>query len=397
MASKEENKLPKSYWLDSTPSTEYPSLNEDIDLDILIVGGGLVGISCAYFLQKEGFNIAVIEADRICQGTTAHTTAKITSQHGLIYNKIKNQRGKDMAKVYAESNELAIIEYKRIIDENKIDCDYTHQSAYIYTQDDKYVQKIKEEVKTARDLGIEASYIEEIPFPIPIKGAIRFDKQAQFHPRKYLLGLADVIYNKGVQIFENTRAVNIEKDGDSYIIITEKGTRIRAKRVIIATQYPFYNKEGIYFARIFPIRSYIIAIKAKEKYPGGMYINAETPTRSLRHHNTHDGELILVVGSNHMTGQSHDTEKHYNELIEFAHNIFTLEEIPYRWSTQDYISLDGVPYIGNFTSDTPNLYLATGFQQWGMTSSMVSAMVIRDLIVKGESPWQDLYNPSRKN
>ena len=146
------------------------------------MGGGLVGISCAYFLQKEGFNIAVIEADRICQGTTAHTTAKITSQHGLIYNKIKNQRGKDMAKVYAESNELAIIEYKRIIDENKIDCDYTHQSAYIYTQDDKYVQKIKEEVKTARDLGIEASYIEEIPFPIPIKGAIRLTSKPNSIP-----------------------------------------------------------------------------------------------------------------------------------------------------------------------------------------------------------------------
>jgi len=209
--------------------------------------------------------------------------------------------------------------------------------------------------------------------------------------------LAKIIHDNNVQIYENSRAVNIEEDDDNYIIITEQNKKARAKIVVMASHYPFYNKPGIYFARIFPIRSYIIGIKAKEKYPGGMYINAEKPTRSLRHQNTEDGELILVVGANHITGQIDDTDENYEALIDFANNVFTVESIPYRWSTQDYMTLDSIPYIGNFTSNTPNLYVATGFEQWGMTNSMVAAMLLRDLIVKGENPWQDVYNPSRKN
>lgn len=388
--------LPKSYWLASTPTTEYPSLQEDIEVDIAIIGGGLAGISCAYLLEKEKFKIAILESDRICQGTTAHTTAKITSQHGLIYNKIKTKMGIELARQYAEINERAINKIKGIIEENNIQCDFISQPAFVFTQDEKYVKKIEDEVKTVSELGIKASFIDKIPFPIPIKAAIRFDDQAQFHPRKYVLALTEILHNKGVSIYEKTRAVNIEEN-DKYIITTEKGNRVKAKRVIIASQYPFYNKRGMYFARLFPIRSYIVGIKAKEEYPGGMYINAETPTRSLRCQNTKDGELILVVGSNHTTGQEENTDKHYDELIDFANNTFTVEDIPYKWSTQDYITLDGMPYIGHFTADTPNMYVATGFQQWGMTNSVASAMIIRDLIVEGKSKWQEVYNPSRKN
>ena len=385
----------QSYWLSSTPTTNYLTLDKDIDVDIVIVGGGLAGISCAYLLQKEGYKITVLEADRICQGATAHTTAKIASQHGLIYSKIKTQLGKEMAKQYAEANETAISEIKKIIDEHQIDCDYISQPAFVYTAQEKYIKQIEEETKTAQELGIKASYVEEIPFPIPIYAAVRFDNQAQFHPRKYVLSLANIIQNN-VHIFENTRAVNIEED-DRYVIITEQGKKVRAEKVIIASQYPFYNKKGMYFSRLYPKRSYIVGFYAKEKYPGGMYINSEDPTRSLRSQQTNKGELVLVVGSNHTTGQKEDTEKRYEELINFAKDIFTVEDIPYRWSTQDYDTPDGIPYIGHFTSDTPNMYVATGFQKWGMTNSMVAAMIIRDMIVEGKSKWQDIYNPSRKN
>jgi len=388
-------KPPQSYWMASTPKTEYPSLNEDIKVDVAIIGGGMTGISCAYLLTGEGLKVAVIEADGILQGTTGHTTAKITSQHGLIYNKIKKQMSGELAKQYADANEAAIRFIEHISKDKNIDCDFVPQSAYVFTQQDKYVQKINDEVKTASDLGIKASYTDSIPFNIPVKAAVRFDSQAQFHPRKYLLALAREVTNSGGSIYEQSRATDIDEESSRYIITTRQGNKITAEKVIIASHYPFYNKPGLYFARIYSERSYAIAIKAREKYPGGMYITAEDPTRSLRYQNTEDGEIILVSGEHHKTGQGKDTIKHYESLIDFSNNVFTVEDIPYRWSTQDCMTLDDVPYTGHFTSKTPDLYIATGYGKWGMTNSTASAMILKDLIVYGKSPWEDVYNPSR--
>jgi len=386
---------PKSYWIASTQAKSYPALDEDINVDFLIIGGGLTGITTAYLLQKEGLKVAVLEADHIARGTTGHTTAKITSQHDIIYSRIQSQLGREPAEQYAYANETAIREIKKVIDENGIDCDFEPQSAFLFTQQDEYVQKIHDEAKAASSMGIKASLVDEIPFPIPVKAAMRFDNQAQFHPLKYVLSLADIIHKKGVQIFEQSRATELVK-GNGYTVITAQGKKANAKKVIITSHYPFYNKHAMYYARIYPKRSYLIAVRAKEKYPGGMYINAEDPARSLRYQNSADGELIFIGGEHHKTGQSKDTRRHYEALVDFAGNIFTVEDIPYHWSTQDCMTLDGLPYAGQFASDTPDLYVATGFQKWGMTNSMASAMLLRDLIIKGESPWQDVYNPSRK-
>jgi len=389
-------KTPKSYWIDSLGNTtEYPVLNEDLKVDIAIIGGGITGISCAYLLKKEGFKVAILEADRIIHGTTGHTTAKITSQHELIYNKIKTQISQELAQQYADANESAIREIKKVIDDNQIDCDYVSQSAFVYTQQDKNVQKINDELEAAASLGIKASYVGEIPFPIKIKAGMRFDNQAQFHPGKYLVSLVKHIPDNGSHIFEQSRAINIEENVSNYTITTGQRKKLTAEKVIIASHYPFYNKSGLYFAKIYAERAYVLAIKAEEKYPGGMYINAEDPARSLRYQNTENGELILIIGENHKTGQGKDTIKHYEALADFASEIFTIQDIPYRWSTQDCMTMDGLPYIGHFTSDTPNMYIATGFGKWGMTNSMVSAILLRDLIVKGKSSWQDVYNPSR--
>lgn len=390
------NNNPESYWIASTQDTNYPSLDKDIKVDLVIIGGGMVGMSCAYQLRNEGLNIAILESRSILQGTTGYTTAKITSQHSLIYNKIINSMGESLAKQYATANENAISEIKKIIDENGIECDYENQSAYIYAQKEENIKKIEEEVKAASSLGIKATFVKDIPFSIPIKGAVRFDNQAQFHPRKYLLALSQVIQNKGVKIYEKSRVVTLDENDEGYILTTSNGNNVLANKVIIASHYPFYNKHGMYFARIYVERDYVVAIKAKEKFPGGMYINAEEPVRSLRSHPTDDGELILVVGESHKTGQGEDTNDHYKSLMNFADEIFTIEDIPYRWSTKDCMTLDGIPYIGNYTVNTPNLYVATGFGKWGMTNSTVSSLLLKDLITGKESPFADVYNPSRK-
>lgn len=385
---------PESLWLASTPETSYPALTQDIQADVAIVGGGFCGIACAYQLAAEGIGVVVLEANHILQGTTGHTTAKITSQHGLIYSKIGNTMGEELAKQYAQANEAAIGIIEKLSKELHIDCDFVRQPAYIYTQQEHYIQQIQEETAFASSLGIKAFYKEEIPFSLPIKGAVCFENQAQFHPRKFLLGLAKAAVDKGCSIYEKTTVLDIEEN-EKYVLTTRDGKKVTADRVIIASHYPFYNKAKLYFARLYPERSYITAIKAKEAYPGGMYISAEDPGRSLRSASSDQGELILVGGEHHKTGQGIDTIKHYEALVDFASQLFTVESVPYRWSAQDCMTLDGVPYIGQFTADTPNLYIATGFGKWGMTTSIVSSMLLKELILTGRSPYAEVFNPSR--
>lgn len=382
------------YWLASTPETNYPPLEEDIEVDVAVIGGGMAGITSAYLLKKEGFKVAVIEADRILQGTTAHTTAKLTSQHGLLYDKIKRSLGEERAKQYAEANEYAIDFVEEIIRENNIECDFLRCPAYIYTQQDEYIENIENEVKVASSLGIKASYIEEIPLPLKIKGAMRFENQAQFHPRKYLLALAKQLNSDGSYIFEKTRAIDLDESEASTVTMSN-GKKVRAQYVVITTHFPFYDGLGMYFTRLFPERSYIIAATIKEKFPEGMFITAEDPGRSLRYQPFDGRQLILIGGEHHKTAHGNYFNQHYTNLKNFAEEIYSVEKIWYRWSAQDYGTLDGLSYVGRITSNTPNVFVATGFRKWGMTNSTVAAIMIRDLIVKGESPWTEAYNPSR--
>jgi glycine/D-amino acid oxidase-like deaminating enzyme/nitrite reductase/ring-hydroxylating ferredoxin subunit len=391
---KEFQDLPTSYWLASTEDTNYPALNQDINVNAAIIGGGMAGILTAKLLKDSGLNVAVLEVNKIVQGTTGHTTAKITSQHSLIYYKIQSQMGIEMARQYAEANETAIHTISKIIKEKNIECDFISQPAYVFTQSDDYVKDIEREAQVTADLGIKSSYLEDIPLPFKVKAALRFDEQAQFHPRKFLLPIAKEIPGGGSYLFEQTEAVDILGDGP-YTVLTKNGYKVNAPIVVIASHFPFYDKRGLYFTRIYPERSYALAITAQEKYLGGMYINAENPTRSLRSQPFDKGELIIIGGEHHKTGQGEPTENHYEKLLQFANEIYTVKDAPYRWSTQDCMTLDGVPYVGQLTSRTKNLFVTTGFGKWGMTNSMVSAMLLRDLIVNGDSPWAPVYSPSR--
>lgn len=386
---------PNSYWIQSTPETDYPKLEKDERVDVAIVGGGIVGLTSAYLLVREGLKVAVVEADRILHGTTGHSTAKITSQHALIYAKIKKEMSEELARQYAQANENAIHLIAGIADENKIDCDFSWQPAYVYTQTQQMMKPIEDEAKVAADLGIKASIVDSTPLPFQVKAALRYENQAQFHPLKYLKALARQITDKGSYIFENTVAVDIS--GDPPAILSRDGKKVRADKVIIASHYPFFDGGALYFSRIYAEKSYIIAIRAQEKFPDGMYISAEDPARSLRSQGDKDGELILVAGEHHKTGDGENLNAHYRNLISFANNNFRVKDIVYRWSTQDCMTVDGVPYAGHLTPRSPNLYVATGFGKWGISNGTASAMILRDLITKGDSPWAPVYNPSRFN
>ncbi|MEN6325100.1 MAG: FAD-dependent oxidoreductase [Syntrophomonas sp.] len=386
---------PSSYWIDSTPWTDYPKLENDIEVDVAIVGGGLVGITSAFLLKQEGFKVAVVEADKILQGTTGHSTAKITSQHSLIYARLKKEMGEELSQQYAEANEKAIHMIASIAKENKIDCDFTWRPAYVYTQSEQYLQDIEDEARAASSLGIKASYLDDSPLPFPVKAALCFQDQAQFHPLKYLKALAAKISGQGSHIFEETAALDIQKDPSA--VITRNGKKIKAAKIIIASHFPFFDGGGMYFAKMYVEKSYIIGIKINEKFPEGMFITAESPGRSLRSQNDGNEELVLIAGEHHKTGDGQNLNIHYQNLLDFAHQTFQVNEVKYRWSTQDCMTIDGVPYCGNITPKNPDLYVATGFGKWGISNGTATAMVMRDLISKGDSPWAPVYNPSRFN
>ncbi len=385
----------QSYWLASCAVEEYPAPKDDLKADVCIVGGGIVGVLSAYLLAREGVRVVLLEADRLLHGTTGHTTAKLTSQHELIYARTRNLLGPELAQQYAQANQDAIAMAHMLIEELGIQCDWSRQKAYVYCQQPGSVPKIEDEVVAASSLGLPASLVDDIAVDVPIKAAVCFDGQAQFHPVKFLTAIAQAAKKHGARLYEHCRVVELEEGEEGYALGIEGGVKVRADRVVIASHYPFYNKAGLYVARLKIERSYIVAVKAKEVYPGGMYINCEQPTRSLRAQRDGDGELILVGGESHRTGQNDDTESCYAALRAFADDLFTVQAAPFHWSTQDCITLDGIPYVGRFTEDRPNLFVATGFGKWGMSNGIAASALLRDLIVTGDSPYASVYNPSR--
>lgn len=388
--------IPKSYWLVSFKREEYPKLESNIAVDVAIVGGGIVGITSALLLKDKGYKVAILEADRIFHGTTGHSTAKVTSQHNLIYDKLMREFGEIKAKQYAEANECAISFIANIIKERNIDCDFCRCPAYVFTQSEDYIDKIEKEVKAASSLGIKASYEDKPPLPFTVKAAVRFENQAQFHPARYMQALAKAIPGDGSYIFESTKVTDIHEDEkENCTVIVHNGCKISAHKVIIASHFPCYDGLGMYFARMYAEKSYVIALKLKESFQGGMFISAEEPGRSLRSQKCNEEELVLVGGEHHKTGSHTNTNIHYENLINFAKEIFEVESILYRWSTQDCMTIDGVPYVGYLTSKTKSILVATGFGKWGMTNGTAAAKLLTDLIVKGDSPWREVYNPSR--
>jgi glycine/D-amino acid oxidase-like deaminating enzyme/nitrite reductase/ring-hydroxylating ferredoxin subunit len=384
---------PVSLWIATTPETNYPVFPQDLTVDVAILGGGIAGIATAYLLKQSGATVALVEAGRIAKSVTGNTTAKITSLHGLIYDYLISQFGEGGARQYADAQQAAIEKIASLIEEHKISCDFRRTSAYTFTESEEELDQIKAEVEAATKLGLPASYVETTPLPFPIKGAVKFDNQAQFHPRKYLLALVEKIPGDGSHVFEETRALDVE-DGDPCRVTTSQGT-ITAKSVIITTHFPFHDP-NIYFAAMHPGRSLVLGCRLNTPVPEGMYISTGEDMHSFRSNPAEEGgEIWMVGGEKFKTGQGGDTEERFKRLELYARGRFDVRSIEYRWATQDNNTVDRVPYIGKLSSGAKNLYVATGFGGWGMTNSHVAAMLLSDMIQGRENPWAEVFEPSR--
>ena len=386
----------ESFWIATSEAPSFPSLEDEVHVDVAIVGGGIVGVMAATFLKEAGKTVAIVEARKVLQGITGHTTAKVTSLHTLIYDELISKFGEDKARLYGESNQAAIGIITTLCQERDLSCELAETSAYTYTVADDYVPKIEKEAQAAQSLGLPADYLDEIPLPFPVKAAVRFTGQAEFHPRKFLSPLARAIPGDGSHVFENTRVSDVE-EGTPCRVLTRGGPVVTAQDVIIATNLPIIDK-GMFFARAEPSRGYALTMDApQERVPEGMFINVGAPTHSVRPAPHNGRRVMILAGEGHHVGEGGHHEQHWDRLEEWARNDLGATSVLYRWSTQDYYSLDKVPFIGRMTPGSGHLYTGTGFSAWGMTNGVVAGRLLADLITETTNPWADLYDPNRIN
>lgn len=360
--------MKQSIWV-KTKLPKFKSLEADKKCDVLIIGGGMAGLLCAYKLHNKGVDYVLAEANRIGMGITKNTTAKVTSQHGLIYSLLTKEQGQ----LYLNANEAALREYREMC--KNIDCNFEEKDAYTYTLTDRRL--IEDEVRRVNDLGFAAEFVEETQLPFKIKGAIKFPRQAQFDPFKFINAIA-----QDLNIYENTFVRKIENN----TAITDKG-EIKAEKIIVCTHFPFINKHGSYFLKLYQHRSYVCALSGADNVQG-MYIDSAKKGLSFRN----SGNYLLIGGGSHRTGKKGGN---WAELEETAKKYYPKAEIKYQWATQDTMSLDGIPYIGQYSKNTPDLYVAAGFNKWGMTTSMVAADILTDMVLGKRNEYESLYSPQR--
>ena len=363
----------ESIWLKTAQKPHFDELNGNKKTDVLIIGGGIAGILCAYRLKNAGVDCILVEADEICGGITKNTTAKITLGHGLIYDKMIQRFGEGQARLYAKAQSKAIKEYARLCE--NIDCDFETKDNYVYSLDD--AKKIKKEVAALLSLGVKAEFSSAPELPFFVAGSVRVKYQAQFHPLKFLYEIA-----KELPIYEHTKVVELLPHKAK----TNRG-EISYKKLIIATHFPMLNKHGLYSLKLYQHRSYVMALRNAQNVDG-MYIDESGTGLSFRSY----GDLLLLGGGGHRTGKNGGC---WWELEEFAKNHYKNAEIVYKWATQDCMTLDGVPYIGQYSNSTPDVFVATGFNKWGMTNAMVAADLLCDLVHGKSNPYANLFDPSR--
>lgn len=360
-------------WEKDQNSLKFESLQGDRTTDVLIIGGGMAGMLCAYLLHQEGVRYLLVEGDTICSGMTKNTTAKITSQHGLVYDKIIRRFGQERARQYLDANEAAVQKYRELC--SKIDCDFEEKDAYVYSLDDSI--KIEREVAALEKLNFPAEFVQKLFLPLTVVGAVKYSGQAQFHPLKFVHAIA-----KELHILEHT----IVRELIGTTAITDRG-KITAKKIIVASHFPFLNKHGSYFLKMYQNRSYVIAL-ANAPDVKGMYVDASKKGLSFRNYKN----LLLLGGGSHRTGKKGGN---WQELRDFAARHYPDAKERCHWAAQDCMTLDDIPYIGPYSARTENLFVATGFNKWGMTSSMAAAMILCDMVQEKKNPWAAVFSPSR--
>jgi glycine/D-amino acid oxidase-like deaminating enzyme len=381
-----------SYWLATAPRRHYPPLPGDQAADVAIVGGGIAGLTAAWLLKQAGKRVAVLEAGRILERVTGGTTAKVSALHGLVYASLIDHFGEDAARLYGEANSQAIERIAEAVATLDVDCGFKRKPAYVFSGSGDRLNAVEAEVDAALKLGLPASFVREAPLPIANKGAIRFDGQAQFHPVRYLAAMAEAVHGDGSAVYEQSRVLEIE-EGEPCRIVTGRGV-VAARDAIVATNLPILDRGG-FFAKAYPKMHAVLAARIEEDdAPDGMFLGVDDPELSVRTHRDERGLVLISDGRAFKTAHESDVEGVWRELEAQVRRWFKVSAIEWRWANQDYRTMDGVPYVGR-QSAGGRVHVATGFNHWGMTTSMVAAQILRDDILGRPNPWAELYRATR--
>nr|WP_206324329.1 FAD-dependent oxidoreductase [Streptomyces sp. HNM0574] len=394
----------------SAAGAPHPPLAPDsvTEVDVAVVGGGIAGLSVARELARAGRGVAVLEADRIAAGVTGHTAAKATSLHGLVYSRLRETRGAEDARLYARSQQDALAHLVATAGELGVDCELERVPAHTFVESAHHAAEIRAEAEAAREAGLPASHVTRTGLPFPVHAAVRVEDQAQFHPRKYLLALADDLVRRGGLIRERTRVTALEQDGSrarsrtgTYRLGTENGAEVRAADVVVATHYPAFDR-ALTYSRLIPRRELVVsALLPEEQDPGGSYVTPERGSRTVRtapYPFTEGRRLLIVTGETFVPGTAGQGSvgARYERLAAWTYERFPDARLVHRWATQDNDTTDGVPYIGPFHPADRHLWVATGFGGWGMTSGVLSGRLLAAHITGAElPPWAGLYEPRR--
>ncbi|TCI47485.1 MULTISPECIES: FAD-dependent oxidoreductase [unclassified Exiguobacterium] len=383
-----------SLWRQHDRTLQYPRLESSVSCDIVVIGAGIAGLVTAYELQNRGKQVVLLEAMEVGRGTTGHTTAKCSVQHGAIYSKLMQTFNEEMARLYYEFNDEAL-DYLRRQVETGFDIDYEVKDSYLYTIDSS--SQLASEIEAYQKIGLnggDATNEVNAVFPFPVQQAAVIRDQAQIHPVKYLNELARRFVEAGGKLYEKTRATEISQSPRP-IVTTSTGRRVQADQVVVATHYPFNDIRGLYFSKFEVERSYIVACETNGPVPDGMYLSVDSPSRSFRTFNDGDRSYVLVGGEGHLSGHVTETRTRYDRLEQFANEAFRAKKSSFRWSSQDLITLDHLPYVGQMFSREPDIFVATGFAKWGMTNGIASGLLLADLLTGHENRFTELLDPLR--
>ncbi|MCK9246899.1 MAG: FAD-dependent oxidoreductase [Anaerolineaceae bacterium] len=379
----------RGYWNATATTTEFPALGGEQNVDIAIVGGGIVGVTTARLLKDRGWTVALVEARRVGRQVTGQSTAKVTSQHGLLYQTLEEKFGEHRARLYGEAQEAAVRLIGDLVERHHIHCDLTSSQAYTYTLDSDQVAQLEKEVEVTRRLGLPASLVHECEMPFEIAAAIRFDQQLQFHPTNYVAGLAATLPGTGSHVFENSRVIEWEPNR----VITDQGV-VNARYIVMATHLPL-GQVGAYYSRAFPNAEPVIAARINDDIQG-MYLSAAEPSYSIRCHRQESGDLYAIVAGSTFKPGHPDEEQHQFEAIEeWLRKNFVVGPVTHRWVNEDYVSMDNAPLVGWSSSMGADYLVATGFAGWGISNGTAAAMMLCDLVDGIENPWLELFDSKR--